>query len=371
MNSIWGYFGPILIGVILAFFIGFFSEREEEKVVLDVCVQKQKGDEMFDCFDSKISKLVYSQGPAAAVTAIRTLQRQGVFINPVDCHMLMHYVGRAAYAQFHNVHDARAAVGEQGIILCSGGYEHAIVSFYFDEMRDKKTAEGLAKESCGSYYNSTESWFRKNCFHSIGHALLVLERNPQKALEFCGKLPQSWQQHYCGTGVIMEYWFERIPAFAQHATSHKHNTPGYSDLSCGTVAEQWKKSCYSFLAVTSFAENGGTYKTALDHCRDLREEEYRTECYTGTGTSYVIGGSGESFAQIQRACSEAVPAQYASRCAIRSMKIYFVYHPEIVRSTTSKEFCESFENKEDKEFCGRLMPPSDERFFEHGGLGDF
>jgi hypothetical protein len=310
-----------------------------------------------------IEKFTEKKGVLAALEEIKMLQRRKAINSPETCHFLLHYVGDKAYEEFSTLDKAEKSLGDR-MALCYGGFRHGFLSKYFTERQQDTSVMELIKQSCGQYFNEEKNWPGEDCFHGIGHALVSSQKNVFSPLIYCAKLPKSWQQHFCGFGVFMEYMYSHDHFLANHTTA-VFRIEDMKDL-CNDILSQWQTECYSYLVTNhrlNIQNEQHHVHTAPEKdflvCEDTPNAKLRASCYAGTGTTIVIGSTAKSLTEIKETCNKYMPPEFITECMIRSAYFYFNFRPyePVVSEKMSEEFCHSFIDIKDQEYCAKGFIP--------------
>lgn len=328
---------PLLILILAGVFVLYRQENDISGC--DVISDLRR----FDCYEKEINKTVKYKDPNAALDLVENAWRQHTLLTRIECHILTHFVGYAAYRRYGDLDGARAAVGQRGGIFCDGGYEHGIMSEYFQENREIPTTI-LMHRGCAYAANSEKLTY--NCMHALGHALAFSQKNILTPLTYCNTIKEVRQRQYCGMGVFMEYMYANSSLLRGH-TPQIVLASTMKDI-CQSLDSVWKENCYSFVAVTELNKTGGEYIDHLQQCVEIGDEDLQAACYSGTGTSIFFGES-NSIEEIKNKCEKNIPEKFSPACIIGSVRIFLLYNPET--KISFNDFCSSFPRIKDKQYC--------------------
>ena len=156
----------------------------------------------FTCYEQGFGNLAYRRGPEFAVALIGRELRDDVPAVRGDCHTIMHFIGSATLARYHN--DPAKALAH-GSMLCGSGFYHGIVMYALGEA---KTPQGLVvrvRSLCSDTTVLTTTFLRYQCMHGLGHGLMIFSGdNLPWALGMCDKFADGWSQQSCSGGVFMQ-----------------------------------------------------------------------------------------------------------------------------------------------------------------------
>ena len=218
------------------------------------------------CFGSNLLTISRTKTPQKALEFLEKMSKEDpefLFL----CHNLAHVVGSDAYLRFG---DAQKAFGYSNGV-CEYGYQHGVISVARQELSDPQIIPILCDTVEGPRY------VRLNCFHGLGHGLLVnRDYNLSSALADCELVPNQREKEVCWGGVFME---NAVPKHLKGPAVPQRLADIFSF--CNQVDEKYKRECYFF------GFQGGDFDNAVDLCRTLSNNRERIYCYEGVSTNLV------------------------------------------------------------------------------------
>lgn len=291
----------------------------------------------FDCYENYYTKLVEEKGIAAAVADIRKRYAANSYVY-VQCHPLMHVIGRAASERFGNPGDAFA----EGDSFCWSGYYHGVMEGIIGRIGLKNLASQMNRICVNIRDRTTYGFDYYNCVHGLGHGLMAITQDELfQSLDWCGKLAGSWEQASCASGIFME---NIIIDGKNHKTKYlRADEPLYP---CMAVEEKYKYPCYLMQSSYVLKVVGADFVKIFEWC-EKADPDYRKICYQSIGRD----ASGNSIADIERtrnSCLLGKPGDEQENCAIGAVKDFISYYHS---DKKAKELCNSFAAENLRSVC--------------------
>jgi hypothetical protein len=213
----------------------------------------------------------------------------------------------------------------------SGCY-HGILQRYFDARMGMPIAQSVLVAPCDGLRGTREQFRIFDCLHGTGHGLMMYHRyDVNGSLKDCDRLPASWDQRSCYSGVFMEYIMGvRMQSFGDGAFGmHRHSTPGSSvalfkanDLlyPCDSTPVRYRQECYGQQADLILPAVKQDYEKAANVCDRAGAVEFVQSCYVGLGRN-ASGASAFQYAGIKKRCekSSAAGLAYCYEGAVRHL----------------------------------------------------
>jgi hypothetical protein len=286
----------------------------------------------FSCYKSQLQTITAKSGPQSAVALLKN-QYSSVGYVKVECHQLMHVVGRAALAKYGDIADTYA----QGDQFCWSGYYHGAL----EQLAEEKGIVSLVKDAnsiCAKIPGrDVRSFYYYNCVHGLGHGYMYVENGQLfKSLADCDSLLEDFDRTSCYGGVFMQNIMnEQTPdADADNPPAYlKADQPMYP---CTALADKYKDQCY--LMQTSYALQVEKYNFSkvFALCSQV-EPNFRDTCYTSLGRD----ASGQSISDAERTRSTCLlgPSLEAQKFCINGAAKDFVsyFHAD----KQAKQLCNS------------------------------
>jgi hypothetical protein len=262
------------------------------KITLSGCAS---GDET--CLEQAFGNIAYHQGPKAAIAQVAKVYAGGA--DP-SCHRVMHIVGAASLTRFHgNIARTFAA----GSSICWSGYYHGVLERAFMDLRvyNAKTLGAKARTVCASHTIRDESWLAYQCFHGLGHGLMITTAyNLPLALKVCNRLANGWDQTSCKGGVFME---NILTSYGGVSPWVKASDPVYP---CNWVAAKDKYTCYQQVTTRMIRVFGVNWERMARLCSRV-ESGWVSTCFGSFGQNASVLASRDPF-KAAKTC--AIAARY-------------------------------------------------------------
>lgn len=320
----------------------------------------------FGCYRQAFGNLVFKEGPTEA---LKTLATDSTTIPGVraDCHQIVHSVGHAALAYYHNnPGDALA----HGAMTCNSGYYHGVIELSISGLPRSKIVPIVRKLCSGPAVNKS-TFLLYQCVHGLGHGLMIYSGDDLPyALKICNQLTTNFDQVSCTGGVFMQnldrgmlsspYIKANDPIYPCTIVSTKDKYYCYLQVTerilqvvgynwpkvaawCRKSEPGWVDTCFQSMGrdasgaseyhpekALAICAQAGTkageciYGASRDYANNfaggheaarlcnLAPEQYRGRCYEGIGT--ILGALNKYGRQRRAACAAVTPAQYRREC---------------------------------------------------------
>lgn len=287
--------------------------------------------------------------------------------NYYRCHELGHHLSRTLYGQLSS--DIRDAVGAALSATCNEGYLHGILREHVAEnVKNLSAAERFAINFCDTFRGSIErNLLRSNCYHSIGHALLVFNSfDLTKALSGCDAVSSDKSnRRNCDYGVFMEDIFNYETSKAGDIRSSAGTWSGAKFpvdavlAKCAVILEEHKSMCYEGMmrlyfyyyyrdAISQPEDFMRFVRGAFDICKSVNAA-YQDECFFGLGTGvfHISNGNRKT---MWNYCSEGVTHGSILMCISG-----IAAHPLFFKDNRARDdYCRSFPKEFVDQCAGRL-----------------
>ena len=334
-----------------------------DKTTLADCADKSG----FGCYRQAFGNLVFNDG--GPTKALSTLATDSTTIPAVraDCHQIVHSVGHAALAYYHdNAGEALA----HGAMTCNSGYYHGVIELSISG-KPRNQIVPIVRKLCSNPSVNKNNFLLYQCVHGLGHGLMIYSGDDLPySLKICDKLTTSFDQVSCTGGVFMQnldtgmiasrFVKPHDPIYPCTIVSQKHKYYCYLQVTerilqvvgydwnkvaawCRKSEKGWVATCFQSMgrdasgstnyhaaqtlavcaragdmtgeciygAARDYGNNYAGGKEASDFCK-LADATYRSRCYEGIGT--ILGALNTFEKERRAACAEAVPKRYQRDC---------------------------------------------------------
>ena len=243
----------------------------------DVCAQTKNI--TYSCYKKELTDLTIQKGPEYA-TAIVKQGYPNIQYVQLQCHQLMHTIGRAALTKYKDL----ATTYVHGDQFCASGYYHGAS----EEIIAEKGANYMVKNAgkiCAKFKSGQYSQLDYyNCVHGIGHGLMEATNGDLFAsLKGCDNLATNWEHDSCYSGVFMQnVMIEQSP---DESIDHKsaYLDPSQPMYPCTAVADRYKGGCYNFQTSYALTVVNYDFPKVFDLCTTDGGPKYRDTCYGSLG----------------------------------------------------------------------------------------
>mgnify|MGYP001602505389 CR=1 FL=1 len=176
-----------------------------EKQDADHIVSECKGQALTGCYRDKLVNLINKHNFSYALKTLAFIQQEDPATRP--CHVLAHYMARAAVAK--HPQNWLELLDVVKISDCGGGFLHGIFEGYMGFDPSFELTINSANTICGRYKSDPEKIM--SCYHWFGHVFMLDERgNLESSLPRCvGAIPQQYSFN-CYDGVFMEFIYQHM-----------------------------------------------------------------------------------------------------------------------------------------------------------------
>lgn len=296
----------VIVGIVLVLLFPAYSMWNHSMLkarIQNECLDPRK--ELQDCYYAHYKSVAHTEGSAAAVKELHE-RRESDDLLKVNCHEVMHEIGRAAYDERGSIADAYAHAD----FSCWGGYLHGVVEA---SMRGKKlpdVASTTIRTMCDSVKGDGERSFTHfSCVHGIGHALMFVSDNDlMTVLERCDDLVDIWEIRQCANGAFMQNMFSN---YDDHASDFiDKNDLRYP---CNIIREDEQGICYQVQSKVIIDGLGGDFQKAFRFCGDLASSTLSAACTSGLGAAVSLYSMYDT-KRIAALCSETPSSVLGESC---------------------------------------------------------
>ena len=232
-----------------------------------------------NCMDTVAGSLLQTRDTRELLAELDELGKQDSQVL-IQCHPIVHAIGRMSYKLSGNVGDAFQLCDH----TCHSGCFHGIMERVF--VPDQPLAEGATTihippqvvrdkvpTICEPFGFGLEGNMRFQCLHGLGHAVMFfLNYDLIVALNACDSLPSQWDQRSCYGGVFME----NVVA-VDKSKRYLSDEPHYP---CNVIENKYITDCYAF-QTSRMLELGLSYGQIGEECANAGK--YRNTCIRSLG----------------------------------------------------------------------------------------
>ena len=225
----------------------------------------------FGCYRQAFGNLVFREGPTKALA---TVQTDSTTIPGVraDCHQIVHAVGHAALAYYHdNAGEALA----HGAMTCNSGYYHGVIELSIAGLPRSKIVP-IVRKLCANTSIANNTFLLYQCVHGLGHGLMIYSGDDLPySLKVCDRLTTSFDQVACTGGVFMQN-------LATGMISSRYVKPHDPIYPCTIVSQKHKYYCYLQVTERILQVVGYNWTKVADWCR-RSERGWVATCFQSMG----------------------------------------------------------------------------------------
>jgi hypothetical protein len=316
--------------------------KGDDKQVDSGGCENMEEEKKIQCWDDLVREAVRTKGVGYSVHLLAELYSDAQFA--VNCHVFAHTIGGEAYFEFkkNNKIDISPEMN-----YCGFGFYHG----FMETLLAKGESIQFARDLCAymdKQLNNPSGYAGGACFHGIGHGLVDgsdkrawgnAQALLEPGLELCDKVAVTAEEHYrCYSGA-----FNSISIAYSSEQWGLVNRPEDPLKLCREQKEQYKKACYSDMAVAlmdavsndlakavKFIEpikelpyantamknaagllarpmvsRGFDYTNVIETCKTV-QDRLRAACFRGFGAALVeFGEPGKEYARAFEFCGNA------------------------------------------------------------------
>lgn len=286
-----GFLVVFLIGVIVSksYYSGQkMTAYEELSQVHTKCYELRPRSKYLECMRVKMQNVVENNSAIELVEAGAKIDRvrNVVFDREINCHVMMHAVGRGLSEYKDNFDEVVSSCKP----LCGAGCYHGIMEGRYKLQGD---ISAFLSDACESL-NNKGTILSQNCFHGLGHAIAIKNWDLDKSLNNCDFVSAVGRGE-CGKGVFMEL-FSRSE---QTLMPLPLDVPSW----CNSFETIYSDSCWIFAANIRGTKNEFLEQKGIDTTKLESEPIYNcskspkhmvAECYklVGYGLYDALGKNG-------------------------------------------------------------------------------
>lgn len=256
---------------------------------ISLCTQKHIKEQL-SCLEPVIRDLLAQDTIATASSLIENTY-------PLECHAIMHVVGRYLYKNSSSVEEALAKCEA----TCHSGCKHGVVGAVFsDSVSEEKKGDGPWHPAAGTITEEAKRLCTgvDEC-HTVGHILFQVAGSITGALKQCDTVARESELVMCYRGAFMESMEQNIPFLDGVDTpAISYRDPSELLAPCNAFPSRYSRACFHFLHIqnrATFEEQGVAeieiqkriFKNA---CAELESQWDRDSCYEGVGFQFKNTG---------------------------------------------------------------------------------
>ena len=269
------------------------------------------------CAERIVDEVTALYGPEIGLQSLSDILPSAAFNLSVDGHQLAHTIGRSAAKHFGMTVDV--------FNQCSTDFDYGCLHGFFESAAQGYPEDLLVAmftdicEASGDAVSVRANRF--NCYHGIGHGLMMHENyNLHKALVICDTL-EGWRSSQCLDGVFME---NAIGSIAGRVPEEYISFREDNLLApCDAVERKYRSNCYSahYLHYVSKVHDFSLVHL-IDVCRGAGEDA--SSCFRGLARLFIgptrnallssIDFAGESIAEESVFLCNQFPQEYVDMC---------------------------------------------------------
>ena len=317
------------------------NDAGAKQVAINDCSSiKDNQSKSLECWDEFMRNAVRTKGIAYSLRLLSSYYDQPMF--SANCHIFTHTIGEAAYVEFmkNNKIDISPEMN-----YCGFGFYHGFMEALFQKGGSIQTARDLCAymdKQTGNNYKSTNG----ACFHGIGHG--VVDGSNKKdwgnaqalinpGLKLCGEVAVTEEEHYrCYSGVFNSL------SIAYSSGQYDLKTDPIDPLKiCREQQEQYKKACYSDMAVAVSRLVSDDLLKGSKFAEKIAEDKYANEemkNLAGLKVRASILEEGFNFKAIADVCN-SIQDRLRAPCIIGFGVGLIEFGNPITGYTKSFEFC--------------------------------
>ncbi len=279
------------------------------------------------------------------LTSFEALEEDPVFFP--DCHGALYYVGALEYERVRDIRDVYA----RSKPVCFYASYHGVLEGYFNVMvgagrswyGDAELSDAMLL-ACGNPSDYSSSLVYDQCFHGMGHALMVFTGGDLvRSLALCDVLKKKQDIEFCYSGVFME---------GELSATHRHyaRQPGHYDdpnYPCTVLADRYKTSCYASRPQRYYTDTNLDPYLSVANCYKT-PREYRERCFSEAGANqvYILHNVND-----MRYCDIPLEPEYQIGCVkIASQILVLRYAGKVAKASA---YCAKVVAPEHREACFR------------------
>jgi len=241
------------------------------------CFELRPRSKYLECMRVTLEKTVKQNSAVELVLAGSKIDktRHVSFDREINCHVMMHGVGRAMSEYKQDFGEVVSACQP----LCGAGCYHGIMEGRYKVQQDIADTMNTA---CDGLFKKGDL-LANNCFHGLGHAIAIKNWDLDKSLDDCEIVSDNGQKE-CGAGVFMEL-FSRSE---DQLMPLPYDVPSW----CNGFKKVYSQSCWIFAANIRGVENPFLESIGIDTSISENEpiyncskspEDFKKECFKMLG----------------------------------------------------------------------------------------
>lgn len=282
------------------------------------------------CASNWFASVARSEGFESALDDLTNRWDNGDSWMRLNCHAIAHTIGRAAYAEYRDTHEAF----RQGSDPCDYGYLHGVIEGASTGFSDEELRMSFQTmcEALGNVYSHNY----RQCIHGLGHAAARRTNNDlTRAVEYCrafweegmdtsriaiigvvdGMTAKAYTLDLCVTGVSMEW---NMTEKAREGAQMPFGSPGTLMYECRQIDPVFQPGCmeYATSNIGGGADGYEVHVKVRDWCDENLADPFA--CYLSIGRG-IIWSPGVSYEQAVDICTGGLGGEYEEACITWSL----------------------------------------------------
>ena len=200
-----------------------------------------------------------------------------------ECHYIFHGMGHGQFINtkesigqsFSNIEIADYV--KKNLAICVSGYYHGVIEEATKNVFDEKLLTKKLESACKEVEDKNLD--KLNCYHGVGHAVLINLSSTEKALNICDRITSEKDMiQSCHSGVFMEMAKDNE---LKELTQNKNeiNSGMMSLKICDSLSLKYQAECYnqqSYLLKELSTDQG--FLDNLNKCQKIKDQVERIYC---------------------------------------------------------------------------------------------
>lgn len=322
MNKFWGdlVYKKIVLVVILVMLpsmsILLWEVEFMPKITFDNSCRYLNLQQRFDCYKDEALQIQKNKGISEALSYTQDVI--GANSNHNLVHLIFHKLGEEYYGQSNDLGISLAVAKKfrptkhtddhlDGI----EGFTHGVLRAYFAQ-RSNEPIQQLIESACSTYsdiYKDDEMpeanlLISDECYHGVGHALMLRLGNDVKAsVNECKKIQNEKLKDSCEKGVFMENGYLFI-SFYEPKLPRPYATTDKPWELCNEFSGTEARNCSTFAGISYVSKHIGDFKSSFKVCTQLNDPVNRKWCVHRLAKIYMPSFFSPDINQMINTCYE-------------------------------------------------------------------